>query len=85
MFCQEALTPNIYPCVISFEGGESLAIFYFALSMLELEEDFDDMKHPVVDGPKSKPYPSDITACEPKRGESLANFYFAFFNFELRG
>ena len=32
---------------------ESLANFYFALSMMELEEDFDDMKHPVVDEPKS--------------------------------
>ena len=63
MFCQEALTPNIYPCVISFEGGESLAIFYFALSMLELEEDFDDMKHPSRLSSLPKPYTQVICPC----------------------
>jgi hypothetical protein len=46
--------------------------------MLELEEDFDDMKHPVVDEPKSKPYPSDIPACEPIRGNPLRIFILHF-------
>ena len=59
--------------------GESLANFYFALSMLELEEDFDDMKHPVVDEPKSEPYPSDIPACEPIRGGIPCEFLFCIF------
>jgi len=48
-----------YPCVISSEG-ESLANFYFALLILELEEDFDDRKHPVVDEPRPKPYTQEI-------------------------
>jgi hypothetical protein len=66
--------------VISSER-ESLANFYFALSMMELEEDFDGMKHPVVDEPKSKPYPSDIPACEPKRGGIPCKFLLCMFQF----
>jgi hypothetical protein len=70
--------------VISSER-ESLANFYFALSMMELEEDFDDMKHPVVDEHKSNPIQVIYPRVNPKEGVSLANFYFACFNFELRG
>ena len=53
--------------------------------MMELEEDFDDMKHPVVDEPKSKPYPSDIPACEPKRGGIPCKFLFCMFQFWIEG
>ena len=36
--------------------------------------------------PKFKPYIQVICLClNPSDGESLANFYFAFFNYELRG
>ncbi len=76
----------IYPCVISSEGG-SLANFYFALSMLELEEDFDDMKHPSRLSSLPKPYTQVICPMsEPiKRETPLQFFYFAFCNLELRG
>ena len=53
--------------------------------MLELEEDFDDMKHPVVDEPKSEPYPSDIPACEPIRGGIPCEFLFCIFQFWIEG
>ena len=53
--------------------------------MLELEEDFDDMKHPVVDEPKSKPYPSDIPACEPIREGIPCKFLFCIFQFWIEG
>ena len=75
----------IYPCVISSEG-ESLANFYFALSMLELEEDFDDMiirlGYQACPSPIPKWYAHVWTH---KKGESLAIFYFAVCNLELRG
>ena len=53
--------------------------------MLELDEDFDDMKHPVVDEPKSKPYPSDIPACEPIIGGIPCEFLFCIFQFLIEG
>jgi hypothetical protein len=76
----------IYPCVVSSEGG-SLANFYFALSMLELEEDFDDMKHLSRLSSLPKPYTQVICPMsEPiKRETPLQFFYFAFCNLELRG
>ena len=68
----------IYPCVISSEGG-SLANFYFALSMLELEEDFDDMKHPSRLSSLPKPYTQVIC-----RGGIPCNFLFCILQSRIK-
>jgi hypothetical protein len=47
----------LYPCLISSEGV-SLANFYFAPFILELEEDFNDRKHPSwISSPSPSPIP----------------------------
>jgi hypothetical protein len=47
----------LYPCLISSEGV-SLANFYFAPFIFELEEYFDDRKHPSwISSPSPSPIP----------------------------
>jgi len=74
-------------CDLFWGGRIPCKFFYFALSMLELEEDFDDMKHPSRLSSLPKPYTQVICPMsEPiKRETPLQFFYFAFCNLELRG